>query len=149
MKSTYKYHISTIFPHWRCNHIVVKESEKMAKYHFYKQVKKQGFINMPFEQFEPFITCEYKGVVDIATLFGKEVPFRKMCDFRRIPFAKRGMRVEAQGRKGTIVGNCKNDLFIVLDDDPHKFRFNPHWEIVYFNDDGEIIKDYHKGVNVL
>lgn len=65
---------------------------------------------MPFEQFDPYITCEYKGVMDIATLFGKEEPFRKMCNFRRIPFAKRGMRVEAQGRKGTIVGNCKNDF---------------------------------------
>ncbi len=72
-----------------------------------------------------------------------------MCNFRRIPFAKRGMRVEVQGRKGTIVGNCKNDLFIVLDDNPHKFRFNSHWGIVYFNDDGESIKDYHKGENAL
>ncbi|AMR88404.1 MULTISPECIES: hypothetical protein [Bacillus] len=149
MKSTYKYHISTVFPQWRCNHIIVKENEKMAKYHFYKQIKQQGFINTPFEQFEPFITCEYKGVVDIATLFGKEEPFRKMCNFRRISFAKRGMRVEVQGRTGTIVGNCKNDLFVVLDDNPHKFRFNPHWEIVYFNNDGEIIKDYRKGAYAL
>ncbi|MES9780710.1 hypothetical protein ABWK43_07490 [Bacillus thuringiensis] len=39
MKATYKYHISTVFPQWRCNHIVVKENEKMAKYHFYKQIK--------------------------------------------------------------------------------------------------------------
>ncbi|MEC3273626.1 hypothetical protein P9Z89_24095, partial [Bacillus thuringiensis] len=60
-----------------------------------------------------------------------------------------GMRVEVQGRTGTIVGNCKNDLFVVLDDNPHKFRFNPHWEIVYFNNDGEIIKDYRKGAYAL
>ncbi len=149
MKSTYKYHVSSILTQWHCNCIITHENEKMAKYHFYKQLKKQGIINMPFEQLEPFLTCEYKGVVDIATLFGKEEPFRKMCNFRRIPFAKRGMRVEVQGRKGTIVGNCKNDLFIVLDDNPHKFRFNPHWEIVYFNEKGEIIKDYRKGAYAL
>ncbi|HHX9918357.1 TPA: hypothetical protein ACVTHL_005440 [Bacillus cereus] len=143
---TYKYHISTVFPQWRCDHIITKESEEKAKYHYYKQFKKQHFIDMPFEQFERFISCKYLGVVDIKTLFGQENPFRKMCNYRRIPFAKRGMRVEVQGRMGTIVGNCKNDLYVILDGNPDKFRFNPYWEIAYFNENGGIIKDYRKGV---
>ncbi|EMA6344856.1 hypothetical protein U3450_003912 [Bacillus cytotoxicus] len=146
MKSLYKFRVSTIFPQWRCEHIVEKENETMAKYHYYKQMKKLGYIDMPFEMFKRFIVCEYKDVVDISTLFGKEETFRKMCRYRKIHFAKRGMRVEVQGKMGTIVGNCKNDLFIVLDGNPHKFRFHPYWEIVYFDEQGNIIKDFRKGV---
>ncbi|MGH1093271.1 hypothetical protein ACQVUB_27655 [Bacillus mycoides] len=143
---TYKFHISTIFPHWKCDHIITKESEEKAKYHYYKQIKKQGFINVAFEEFEKFIFCKYIGVVDIATLFGQEEPFRRMCNYRRIPFAQRGMRIEVQGRPGTIVGNCKNDLFVMLDDNPYKYRCDPRWEIAYFDKDGTVIQDFHRGV---
>ncbi|WJE54867.1 hypothetical protein QRE66_11975 [Bacillus cereus] len=47
---------------------------------------------------------------------------------------------------GTIVGNYKTNLFVVLDGDFEKCNVHPWWEIAYFDEEGNIVRDYRKGV---
>ncbi|MEN1936016.1 hypothetical protein AAIE21_10415 [Paenibacillus sp. 102] len=101
---------------------------------------------MPVHEFLKYVKCENLGFADITQLYGKEKYFRRMCRYRKIDFAYRGMRVQVAGRMGTIVGNYKTNLFVVLDGDFEKCNVHPWWEIAHLDEEGNIVRDYRKGV---
>ena len=70
--------------------------------------------------------------------------FRRMAEYRGIPFAQCGMRVCVGGEMGTIVGhNSSSNLDVLFDADSRYpgevLNCHPHWKVTYFDDAGEII----------
>ncbi|MFI8709967.1 hypothetical protein ACIGHG_23645 [Bacillus sp. NPDC077411] len=144
MNGTFKYQLSMKFENWKRESIINAVNEEDAKYKYYQQLK-SDFIEMPFEGFKKFINCKYKGIADIRSMFGDEKAFRKMCKRRKILFAHLGMRVQVVGKMGYIVGSYKENLYVVFDGTPKRFNVNPCWEIAYYDQNGNIIKDFRKG----
>ncbi|CAM4390605.1 hypothetical protein BAMA_15525 [Bacillus manliponensis] len=148
MTPLYKFQLSTIFEGWKCECILTADSEERAKQMYYQKFS-EGQFEMPYQEFVKFIQCKYLEHVDITQVFSKEKLFQKMCEQRKIPFAYMGMRVEVTGRMGTIVGSWKKNLYVVFDGNPDKFNCNPWWEIAYFDEDGNVVRDYRKGAYTL
>ena len=64
---------------------------------------------------------------------------------RGVPFVYIGMRVELEGRLGTIKGfNHSANLDVVFDGEKQKTNCHPTWEIIYFNPDGSICEDFRE-----
>lgn len=64
---------------------------------------------------------------------------------RHMPFVKRGMRVEHtyDGKKGRIAGaNSSANLNIIFDGENYSRNCHPHWMMKYFDNDGNVIKEY-------
>ncbi len=57
--------------------------------------------------------------------------------------AKRGMRIEIDGRPGRITSVAGGHLVLHLDDDPpsRRTRAHPCWRVKYFAPDGSLLKD--------
>lgn len=70
----------------------------------------------------------------------------RMSDFRRVqgmPFVKRGMRVEHNGKKGRVSGaNSSANLNITFDGQNHSKNCHPRWMMQYFDKDGNVIADF-------
>ncbi|HDR6825809.1 TPA: hypothetical protein QCV86_003000 [Bacillus thuringiensis] len=118
-------------------------SEAQAVSMFYKEFKLNK-TNMPYADFKRRVNCEYIGLDNLEQFYSKEKDFLRMCKFRKIDFAYMGMRVEIAGQMATIVGNHKTDLLVVYDGMPYVSKADPRWEIVYFGQNGEIVKDCRK-----
>ena len=70
--------------------------------------------------------------------------FRRMADYRGIPFARIGMRVSVGGEAGTIVGhNSSSNLNVLFDADSRYsgevLNCHPHSKVVYYDSDGAAI----------
>ena len=68
--------------------------------------------------------------------------FRK---YRGMPFVKLGMRAEFthSGQKGRIAGaNSSANLNIIFDAQKHSENCHPNWMMKYFDDKGQLIKEY-------
>ena len=71
--------------------------------------------------------------------------FNDTVEKRAIPFAYIGMRVELKGKRGNIKGaNSKGNLDILFDTEKKKTNCHPTLEMVYFNGNGSICKDFRK-----
>jgi len=46
----------------------------------------------------------------------------------------------------TIVGNWKTNLFVLLDGELEKHNCHPYWEIAYYDDEGNVVRSYLKGL---
>lgn len=68
--------------------------------------------------------------------------------YYQLPFLKEGMRVEADGMPGTI-NREKNGYIEVKFDSGNTALAHPTWEIVYFDEKGEIIKDFRRSKSVV
>ena len=69
--------------------------------------------------------------------------FDDMKISRGIPFAKVGMHVNVDGKLGVIVGsNNSNNLQVQLSGFASSSNCHPHWRIKYFDDNGNVIKEY-------
>ncbi len=72
-----------------------------------------------------------------------EYNFDRMKEHRNIPFAKRGMIVEVDGEKGWITGsNNGMNLDVLFEGNEYTTNCHPHWEIIYYDEDGNMIKNY-------
>lgn len=60
-----------------------------------------------------------------------------------LPFLTKGMKVEADGKSGKI-NREKGGYLEILFKDGNTGLAHPTWEIVYYNEKGEIIKDFRK-----
>lgn len=64
---------------------------------------------------------------------------------RGLPFVKIGMKVQStyNGKFGYITGgNMSGNLQIRFEGKNHSENYHPHWEIKYFDDKGNVIKEY-------
>jgi hypothetical protein len=60
-----------------------------------------------------------------------------------LPFLEKGMKVEADGKPGNI-NREKNGYLEIKFDSGMKALAHPTWEIVYFDGEGSIIKDFRR-----
>jgi hypothetical protein len=71
----------------------------------------------------------------------------KISDFREyrgLPFVKRGMRVEMDGKPGRVAGaNSSANLDIIFDGDNYSQNCHPYWRMKYFGNGGEVIKEFN------
>jgi hypothetical protein len=67
--------------------------------------------------------------------------FRRVAEYRGLPFAHIGMKVECDGRRGVILGHTDSANFEVLFDDGARLCCHPRWMMRYFADDGALILD--------
>ncbi|ABS22847.1 MULTISPECIES: hypothetical protein [Bacillus cereus group] len=144
MSLLYKFKLRTILEHWPCEEFIIAENEGQARFKYW-QTYKTKFTLMPMSTFMEFVKCENLGIFDITQLFSKEESFKKMQKFRKLHFAYMGMRVNVAGMWGTIVGNWKTNLFVLFDGEIEKHNCHPYWEIAYFDEDGNVVRDYRKG----
>ncbi|EEL61485.1 hypothetical protein COD78_15550 [Bacillus cereus] len=100
---------------------------------------------MPMAEFMKFVKCENEGVFDIKRMYSTEQAFKKMQNFRNLHFAYMGMRVNVADMWGTIVGNWKTNLFVLFDGEIEKHNCHPYWEIAYYDDEGNVVRNYQKG----
>lgn len=71
------------------------------------------------------------------------VPLDRIRKMRDLPFIKRGMRVEVDGRPGRICsGNNSLNLNIRLDGEKRPRNCHPYYRVKYFDRDGNVIKDF-------
>lgn len=69
-----------------------------------------------------------------------EIKFAQMARSRGIEFAHLGMRVRVGGKAGTIVGcNQSANLEVWFHETGNVVNCHPHWDIIYYNDDDEIV----------
>lgn len=73
--------------------------------------------------------------------------FRRCVEYRKIPFARIGMRVQIgygpQAREGRIVGhNDSANLDVLIDG--QVLNCHPLWQVTYFAADGSVIARYPK-----
>jgi len=61
---------------------------------------------------------------------------------RGIPFIYLGQRINVDGRDGHIVGSNGDHLHVLFDGNTWVDYCHPWWETTYYNEAGEIIKDY-------
>lgn len=73
--------------------------------------------------------------------FNKQM-FEYMKKQRGLDFLKRNMSVEVDGQKGIVTGECHGNLVVRFEGDKHSCNCHPKWRVKYFNDRGELIKEY-------
>jgi hypothetical protein len=74
---------------------------------------------------------------------------RRTAEYRGVPFVRAGMRVQVDGDWGVIVGHNDSANWDVLFDDDSRYKgqvlnCHPMWEIAYYDNSGEIIRDFRK-----
>ncbi|TSI19934.1 hypothetical protein FOT98_08940 [Bacillus sp. HY001] len=119
-------------------------SEAQAISMYYKEFKLNK-TNMLFADFKRITNCECLGLDNLEQFYCKEKNFLRMCKFRKVEFARMGMRVQIAGKMATIVGNHKSDLLVIYDGFSYESKADPRWQIVYFDEAGAVVKDFRKG----
>ncbi|GIN08709.1 hypothetical protein J1TS1_28540 [Shouchella clausii] len=62
---------------------------------------------------------------------------------RDMPFLKRGMRVEVDGKMGVVTsGNRSLNINVRLDGEKHSGNCHPKWQTRYFDKNGNVVADY-------
>ncbi|WP_257145557.1 MULTISPECIES: MFS transporter [Bacillus cereus group] len=140
----YKFKLTTIFEQWPNEEYVVAETEGKARFLYWQKFRTK-LLTMPMAEFMKFVNCENEGVFDIKRMYSTEQAFKKMQNFRNLYFAYMGMRVNVAGMWGTIVGNWKTNLFVLFDGEIEKHNCHPYWEIAYYDDEGNVVRNYQKG----
>lgn len=65
---------------------------------------------------------------------------------RKMPFLRRGMRADMNGRGGVITSGDSCHLRMRFDGERRSSVIHPWWEMTYYNSDGSIVRDYKKAV---
>lgn len=66
---------------------------------------------------------------------------------RKMPFLRRGMQTDMNGKKGVVCGgNSHCNLQVRFDGQKFSSNVHPWWEMTYYASDGSVIRDYKAGV---
>ena len=121
---------------------ITAETASKARYQYYKELEDDE----PYSEWFRYIKVKLYHKFKVSDLFGDVKEFDRMKKARFIEFAKIGMKIEANGKKGVICGsNSSFNLDICLDGDYHTINYHPHWEMKYFDDEGKLIKEFTNG----
>lgn len=71
--------------------------------------------------------------------------FAETAQKRGVPFARIGMRVDVDGRRGWIVNKNDSANFEVLFETGAAGSCHPHWKMKYFDRDGRLLYDSDAG----
>jgi len=112
-----------------------------AKYQFFRGHEIGDMIE--FGDFVKKVKCHLVHKFKVEDLFTPHIEeFERMKKSRGIEFAYLGMRVEMNGKKGTIVGYYGMNLLICLDGNWWGDNCHPWWKMKYFDNDGNLIKEF-------
>lgn len=143
MDVQYRYRLSIKLEGKKHEMEITANSEAQAVSMYYKEFK-DNKTNILFPIFKELVNCESLGLDNLEQFYSKESNFIKMCKYRKIEFARMGMRVQIAGKMATIVGNYKSDLLVIYDGFAFESKADPRWQIVYFDETGEIVRDFRK-----
>lgn len=65
-------------------------------------------------------------------------------EVRHMPFLRRGMRVDVNGKGGKVTSAYSANIMVRLDGSNFSVNCHPHWRTTYYDASGNIIKDYKK-----
>lgn len=122
---------------------VIGETAGKAKYDYYLDIADlvDGFKDF----LRHVLSCKKLRKFSVKDLFGDRGQFDHMKQSRGIEFAYQGMKVEVDGKPGTIVGgNHSMNLDVVFDGQYHKSNCHPWYETVYFDSKGNVVADYRE-----
>lgn len=73
------------------------------------------------------------------------ISLQNVKEKRSMPFLKRGMRVEVNGKMGVVTsGNASLNINVRYDGNNFSQNCHPKWETRYFDAEGNVIADYRK-----
>ena len=68
-------------------------------------------------------------------------PFDYVKKAYNLPFLKKGLRVKFDGKMGTVThADCH--VRVRFDGQKHSVRCHPTWEIIYYDEQGNILADF-------
>ena len=125
-----------------CKQTIQAETAGKAKYSFWNYLQ-DGLWEEPFGEIVTSLRCRKIGSFKVSDLFGDREMFRSVCEGRGITFAFQGMRIEVDGKMGTIVGaNGSCNLDVCFDGDWWSGNCHPWWMTKYYDRKGNLIKEY-------
>jgi len=68
--------------------------------------------------------------------------FEYMKTQRGLDFLERNMAVEVNGKRGIVTGDYNGNLAVKFEGNKFSHNCHPHWRTKYFNEAGELIKEY-------
>lgn len=127
---------------WGHTSTEVGETAGKAKYNFFRSHEIGDSIE--FGDFVKQVRCKLIHKFKVSDLFTNDWDaFVRMREYRGIEFALLGMRVEVNGKPGVIVGsNSSMNLDVCFDGQHWKENCHPWWRVKYFDNKGNLIKEY-------
>lgn len=113
-----------------------------AKYDFFRE-HELGDL-MSFGGFVCSAKCRLLHKFSVQDLFTQNIEdFERMKAYRNIPFAFLGMRVEVNGKPGRIIGYTHGfNLMVCFDGQAYGSNCHPHYRVKYFDNHGNLLKEY-------
>jgi hypothetical protein len=68
--------------------------------------------------------------------------YLKTSPYRNMPWIKRGMRCNMDGKWGTVTAGDGASVRVCFDDKKRTVTCHPHWQMTYYDANGNIVKDY-------
>lgn len=125
-----------------CKSTYSAETAGKAKYSHWLYMQ-DGIWEAPFGEVVKYLRSRKIGEFKVQDLFGNKAQFDRVCKNRGISFAHLGMRIEVDGRMGTIVGsNRSGNLDVCFDGQWWEENCHPWWRTKYFDNKGNLIKEY-------
>jgi hypothetical protein len=119
---------------YRCTHggsVIHAQSASKARYLYFLQVG----------ECYPDLKLHHIGVKSLGVPKTLD-DFLLTAKYRGVPFARIGMDVEVDGRRGVIVGNNSSANFDVLFDDGQRGNCHPNYRVKYFDAEGKVLAEF-------
>jgi len=125
-------------------HNIVAETASKARYQYWTII--HDCYDISFGGFLKRVTCKLLNKFHYKDLFTSNIEdFKDTLSRRGIEFAHLGMRVEVNGKPGVIVGSNRSlNLDVCFDGQHWKENCHPWWMIKYFDNYGNLVKEYTK-----
>lgn len=69
---------------------------------------------------------------------------RDVREGRNMPFLRRGMRANMNGRDGAITGGNLAHLWMRFDGETRSVNVHPTWQMTFYDKNGRVVADYKK-----
>lgn len=121
----------------------IAETPSKAKYQCFKYFTDELSYDLGFKDFLKRVKyCRKTGGFKPSDLFGDKQMFERMKEWRNIPFAYMGMRIEVCGKTGSIVGsNSGMNLDVCFDGKCCADNCHPGYMTRYFDRKGNVLMD--------
>lgn len=119
---------------------IIAATAGKAKYEYWQYMS--DCWDIPFGKLLPMLRVTKIGKATPSAHFMDLANFERMKQNRDIDFAYMGMRVEVDGKPGTITGYHGFNLMVLMDGQTWPGNCHPWWHVKYFDRDGSLIKEY-------
>ncbi|WP_312070399.1 hypothetical protein, partial [Anaerotignum propionicum] len=119
--------------------LICAETPGKAKYEHYREL---GDLFEDFGHYLRFVeNCKCLHKAQKEDYYKKSDSFEETKKYRSIPLIDYGTVVEIEGKRGFIVGDNRSCNFDVKFDNGI-FNCHPHYQMVYFDDAGNVLYDF-------